>query len=451
MHLSFLLKDFLKNENKDALIWNDKIYKYSNLLSQYQYHKNKLQTEVKLKPQNVVALKADYSPVSIAVMLALIDLNCIIVPMNYYSNEDVKSRIEISEAEFVIEINPVDNPVIHITGLTAHNKNFEILKTIKHPGIVLFSSGTTGVPKAALHDFILLLDKFKTKRKSYRTINFLLFDHWGGLNTMFNTLSNSGTVIALSDRNPDNVCRNIEKHKAQLLPATPTFLNLLLINEAFKRYNLNSLEVITYGTEPMPESILKKLSEKFPAVKLQQTYGLIETGVMSTKSKDNDSIWVKLGGEGFETRVVDKILQIKSRSSILSYLNYPSPFTEDGWFITGDEVEQDGEYFKILGRKSEMINVGGEKVFPVEVESVIKELDGINEVRVYGEKNPLTGNIVCAVVSIKSDIDKSEFRRIIKKHCNEKLQRFKVPAKINFTDKIEISSRFKKKPAISNG
>ena len=447
MHLKFLLEGFEKNENTDAIIRNDKIYSYGRLLSQYHWLKKKIQEDYGLRAQNVIALKGDFSPAGIVLMLALIDLNCIIVPLNFNSNEDEKTRIEISEAEFIIKVNPDDEPEIHATGFKAVNKKFDLLKKENHPGLILFSSGTSGIPKAALHDFTLLLDKFKTKRKSYRTINFLLFDHWGGLNTMFNTLSNCGTVISLRDRTPDYVCSLIEKYKAQLLPASPTFLNLLLISEAYKRFDLSSLEVITYGSEPMPESTLKKLSEKFPRVKLQQTYGLIETGVMSTKSKNNDSLWVKLGGDGFETRVRDNMLQIKSKSSILCYLNHPSPFTEDGWFITGDEVETDGEYFKILGRKSDMINVGGEKVFPSEIESVIKELDGIFDVRVYGEKNPLTGNIVCADVCIKSELDKNELKKIIKKHCNEKLQRYKVPAKINFTDKIEISDRFKKKPS----
>lgn len=71
---------------------------------------------------------------------------------------------------------------------------------------------------------------------------------------------------------------------------------------------------------------------------------------------------------------------------MLGYLNAPSPFTDDGWFITGDSVEVNGEYLKILGRKSELINVGGEKVYPQEVENIILELGNVREVTVYGEK-----------------------------------------------------------------
>jgi len=94
------------------------------------------------------------------------------------------------------------------------------------------------------------------------------------------------------------------------------------------------------------------------------------------------------------------MLQIKARSAMLGYLNAPSPFTEDGWFITGDSVEVDGDYIRVLGRKSEMINVGGEKCIPSRLESVIQEMDNVLEVTVYGEKNRVLGNIVCCERSL---------------------------------------------------
>ena len=120
----------------------------------------------------------------------------------------------------------------------------------------------------------------------------------------------------------------------------------------------------------MPENTLERIHELLPGVRLQQTYGLSEVGILRSKSKSSDSLWVKVGGEGFETRIVDGMLEIKARSAMLGYLNAPSPFTNDGWLKTGDVVEQDGEYIRILRRDSEIINVGGEKVYPAEVERV---------------------------------------------------------------------------------
>jgi acyl-CoA synthetase (AMP-forming)/AMP-acid ligase II len=310
--------------------------------------------------------------------------------------------------------------------------------------LVLFTSGSSGEPKGALHDFSKLLAKFHVKRKALLTINFLLFDHWGGLNTLFHILSNGGTVVVLENRNPDYVCELIEKYKVELLPTSPTFLNMLVLSRAYERHSLKSLKVISYGAEPMPESLLKHLNALFPNIKLQQTYGLIELGVMRSQSQDNGSLWVKIGGEGFQTRVVDGILQIKSDSAMLGYLNAKSPFTEDGWFITGDSVEVDGEYFKILGRKSEMINVGGEKVFPQEVENVILEIPEVEDVVVYAESNAFTGKIVCAKIKYKGAETKSEVVKKVKTYCRIKLESFKVPVKIELVDNTFESDRFKK-------
>jgi acyl-coenzyme A synthetase/AMP-(fatty) acid ligase len=292
-----------------------------------------------------------------------------------------------------------------------------------------------------------LLEKFKVRRKILRTISFLLYDHIGGVNTMLYTLSNGGCLITVERRDPDSVLAVVEKHRAELLPTSPTFLNLMLLSEAHKRYDLSSLRIISYGTEPMPEHTLKRLHELLPDVALQQTYGLSELGILQSKSREPDSLWVKVGGEGYETRVVDGILQIKARSSMLGYLNAPSPFTDDGWFNTNDAVEVDGDYVRILGRKSDIINVGGEKVYPAEVENVIQELEAVAEATVYGEKNAITGNIVCADITAASSLDATQQKELIalvKQHCREKLEKYKVPVRVNVVTEQQHTERFKK-------
>ena len=153
---------------------------------------------------------------------------------------------------------------------------------------------------------------------------------------------------------------------------------------------------------------------------------------------------MKVGGEGFETRIIEGMLEIKAKSAMLGYLNAESPFTKDGWFKTGDAVEQDGEYIKILGRKSEIINVGGQKVYPAEVESVILAMEDVLEVTVFGEKHLLTGNVVCAKIRLKSGYGNKELTQKIKKVCREKLESYKVPVKIIFVEEKQYSERFKK-------
>ena len=168
---------------------------------------------------------------------------------------------------------------------------------------------------------------------------------------------------------------------------------------------------------------------------------------MRSKSKEDGSLWVKIGGEGYETRVNNNLLEIKAKSAMLGYLNASSPFTDDGWFMTGDQVEIDGEYLKILGRKSEIINVGGEKVYPSEVESIILEVEDILEVVVYGEKNPIIGNIVCAKIRIQNSEKSNNIIREIKNHCKSKLPAYMIPIKIIFDDREQFGDRLKKNRA----
>ncbi len=446
MFIEFLI-DVLEEgsgaETREAIVWNDTVCSCAVLLDAYRRWSNDL-NERGVQPGSVVGLEGDFSPNSIALMLALIERACIIVPQSNVSRAGRDRKDEISEVEMYYRVDELDNVAFELTGRHASHALYSTLRDRRHPGLVLFSSGTSGDPKAAVHDFTFLLEKFRVRRSAMTTLNFLLFDHWGGLNTMFHTLSNGAKIVTVRDRSPEAVCALIDKHRINLLPATPTFLNLLLLSGAYKQFDLSSLQLITYGAEPMPQSTLDRLSAAFPQLKLQQTYGLIEVGVLRSKSKEDGSLWVKVGGEGFETRVVDGILHIKTKSTILGYLNAPAPITDDGWFITGDAVLVEGEYMRILGRKSELINVGGEKVYPAEVESVIQTMENVMEVTVYGEKNPLIGNIVCAKVRTRDEVNADAFAAELKTFCQQRLERYKVPVKVHLIDREQFGDRFKK-------
>ena len=443
MHIDFLFDVFNEFENADSIIYKGTKHSYKSLIKNIEKSQLLIDSH-QIQPGTAVAVIGEFSPNSIALLLALIEKACIIVPLTNTSNNNENKLFNIAQVEFVFRVSADDVITIETVSKKTDNDYYKVIRERKHPGLVLFTSGTSGEPKAAVHDFLVLLDKFKTRRLALRTVNFLMFDHWGGLNTMFYILSNGGVVITTKDRNPEIICKLIEKHKIELLPASPTFLNLLLLSGEYKAYDLSSLKIISYGTEPMSENTLKRVNEIFPDVKIQQTYGLIELGVMRSKSEKNDSLWVKIGGEGFKTRVVDGMLEIKAKSAMLGYLNSQSPFTDDGWFKTGDAVEVDGEYIKILGRKSEIINVGGEKVYPQEVENVIQEMDNVAEVTVYGEKNSIMGNIVCAKVRLTKNENKKSVISYLKKHCRKRLQNYKVPVKIKIVGEKQYSERFKK-------
>ena len=156
------------------------------------------------------------------------------------------------------------------------------------------------------------------------------------------------------------------------------------------------------------------------------------------------SLWVKVGGEGFETKVVDGLLYIRAKSAMLGYLNAPSPFDAEGWMNTEDMVEVDGDYIRILGRASDIINVGGQKVCPAEIEGVLLQLDNVRDVAVYGEKNPLTGKIVAARFNLVEHEDLDLLKKRVRAFCRDRMPSFKIPVKITTTDREQHSDRYKK-------
>ena len=441
--IKFFIERFKEAGNNEAIIWKEKIYTYEWLVKQIEYWQEQLPNKG-VKSGDIVILEADFSPNAMALFFALADSGVIIVPLTESVAHKRDEFIRIAEGELIIRLKKDDSVGFELLNNNATHELYNKLRDKGKSGLILFSSGSTGKSKATLHDLSVILQKFKKERPSRRTITFLLYDHIGGINTMLHTLSNKACIVTLNQRGPSYVLEMVAKHKVQVLPASPTFINLILISQAWQDYDLSSLELVTYGTEPMPESTLKRFHQALPHVKLLQTYGLSEVGILRSKSRSDDSLWVKIGGEGFETRIIDGLLEIRAHSAMLGYLNAPSPFTDDGWFKTGDEVEQDGEWLRILGRRSEIINVGGEKVFPAEIESVIQEMDGVVEATVFGEKHPIVGMIVCLKVKISTDENKKEFRNRMRKHCKSKLLPYQLPAKIIFTDDKQHGERFKK-------
>lgn len=444
MSIEYFDSVFNSNKDKEAIIWRDQKYSYNDLIAYMKSAKDVL-IKNDVKPSSVVAIESDFSPYTIAMLLELIRLKCVIVPLTDSVKSKKEEFLQISEVEWRVQIENGQLSNIENTEIIAKHELILNLKEMSRPGLVLFSSGTTGKSKAAIHDFVPLLEKFLVKRNTKKMITFLLFDHIGGINTLFYILSNAGTLVVVEDRSPKGVLSTIEKFGVQVLPTSPTFLNLMLISGIYNEFNLSTLELVTYGTEPMPSSTLELLVEKFPNISFQQTYGLSELGILRSKSKSSDSLWVKVGGEGFETRVREGLLEIKAKSAMLGYLNAPSPFTEDGWFMTGDLVEVDGDYFKILGRKSDMINVGGEKVYPSEVEAVLLKMDGVSEAVVTGEKNAIVGNMVKATVRLSSDTESlGDFKkRMMAFFKTQGVQKFKIPQKIELSKETLYSERFK--------
>ncbi|KJK57074.1 ANL family adenylate-forming protein [Saccharothrix sp. ST-888] len=429
MDTGFLIGDRPGSRESDFMSWRDRGYSYCWLIAAIADWHSRFD-RLSLPAGAVVTVESDYSPNTTALLLALLERDAIVAPVDRDGPAAVAAGIAaVAPVWGSVGIDAADGWTI-TPGTAPQPPVHPLIAQLRgrgRPGLLLLTSGSSGRPKAVLHDADALLARFRQPRPPLRMPAMLVFEHLGGLNTLFHTLATGGTLYALPDRRPDTVCAAVARHRIEVLPTSPTFLQLMLLSRAHERHDLGSLGLITYGSEAMPQATLDRLDAALPGTRIKQTYGLIEVGAFPSHSRARESLWLKLD---VEHRVVDGVLQLRTPAAMLGYLNAPSPFTADGWFVTGDLVERDGEYLRILGRASDLISVGGDKVFPQEVEAVIQELEWVRDVRVYGEPNALMGAVVCARVRVDAPADPRRRAGEVKRHCRARLPRHQVPVKV---------------------
>jgi long-chain acyl-CoA synthetase len=385
---------------------------------------------------DVVALIGDFDPLTILTLLQLIDRNVVLVPLTVDTRAQHEYFFESALVDIVIEGDQVK--------LRSHSRKNEFIASLRsknHAGLVLFSTGTTGRPKAILHDLTLFIQRFETPRPTLKTINFLLFDHIGGLNTLLHTLFNKGTVVAPKSRSVEDILATCAEHDIEVLPTTPTFLRMILMSGLIPESVPTSLRIITYGTERMDQPTLDALCELLPNVDFRQTFGMSELGIVRVKSEARNSLFMKVGGEGVETRVVSNVLEIRSKTRMLGYLNAESPFDDEGWYNTKDIVEERDGYYKVTGRMSEVINVGGLKFMASEVERVALQYEHVGLAKAESKPNPITGQHVELTVQSASnrELDKTGLKMFL----SEQLPNHMMPKRIRVAF-INVGHRFKR-------
>jgi len=399
---------------------------------------------------DVVTLVGEFSFEPLATMLALFFCRATVIPLTREAYANLGQFVQKMGSDYLVDTYCNDGVVCcSSSAATRSDSEWRGVLPVDAGALIVFTSGSTGTPKAIVHDIDSLCYRYVKKKEPLSSICFLLFDHMGGINTVLSLLFRGGTAVNVTERQVDIVCKAVQKYHVQLLPTTPSFLSQLLLSRANLTYDLSSLKVISYGTEVMSEAVLGKMNEVLPNCLFKQTYGLSETGVLQIKSKSNDSLWFKFIDKGVESKVVDNILWIKTKSNLLGKVlfcdaNLRLEKESHEWFCTNDIVETDGEYLMILGRQTDIVNVGGLKVYPSEVENCIHELAFIDDVFVKGKKHPLLGQIVIAYILLDGSIEKAEAGKLIKKHCQARLERFKVPSQFIFKWEQFVNDRFKK-------
>jgi acyl-CoA synthetase (AMP-forming)/AMP-acid ligase II len=191
----------------------------------------------------------------------------------------------------------------------------------------------------------------------------------------------------------------------------------------------------------MDQPTLDDLCNLLPNVDFRQTFGMSELGIVRVKSEARNSLFMKVGGEGVETRVVNNVLQIRSESRMLGYLNAPSPFDVEGWYDTKDVVDVKDGYYKVTGRISDVINVGGLKFMASEVERIALNFPNVALVKATPKKNPITGQHV--ELTVQPNVDGAVDKDLLMYFLKEQLQAHMVPKRIRI-ESVTVGHRFKK-------
>ena len=384
---------------------------------------------------DVVALIGDFDAVTLSSFLALAARNAIVMPLTRDTAVQHPYFFAAGGAGFRLE-----NGRLQRLDSAADHPLKAQLREQAHGGLILFTSGTTGSPKAILHDLSHFLARYQTKRPALRTLSFLLFDHIGGLNTVFHTLFNCGTLVRAGSRSPADVTAAIARHAIELLPTSPSFLRLWLMSGALDE-GADRLKIVTYGTERMDEGTLTRIAAALPHVDFRQTYGMSELGILRVRSRARDSTWMKIGGEGVETKIEGDQLWVRAEHRMLGYLNSPDPFDRAGWYPTGDRIAEEEGWIRILGRNDELINVGGVKIMPEQLETVGLSHPDMMHCHAVGIANPILGQhieIQCELVpGAKADVP------TLRRHFAARLPPELRPHRIRIAD-IPMSHRFKR-------
>lgn len=374
---------------------------------------------------NPYCYHSDFYEIFKHIILSLLLEEELILLDSDFSNEEVEKLTGRSNfSSFTKIIDPRKLPVISL-------KN-ELISKIKNTGpqwnITLFTSGTTGLPKKVKHTFQSLNRFVKITEKNTDDVWGFAYNptHIAGIQVFFQALLNGNSIIRLFELSTDLVFNSIEQYGITHISATPTFYRLLYpINKIFP-----NVVRITVGGEKFDEKTIDKLKPAFPNSKITNVYASTEAGTLFAAK--GDVFTVKAEMEEF----------VKIENNQLFIHKDMMGLTENkinSWYNTGDIVEIVSEnplQFRFVSRKNEMINVGGYKVNPNEVEEAIRTINGISDVRVFAKSNSVLGNIICCeIVKFDENLDEAKIRSFLQ----TQLQEYKIPRFIKFVNELSTT------------
>lgn len=313
------------------------------------------------------------------------------------------------------------------------------------------TSGTTNIPKLVAHTYDSLTRTAQSNIEVGENYRWgLVFDvyRFSGIQVFLQSII-SGSTLIISELNDSmsQILNLLADNNSNALSATPSFWRKVLMSKEVENLDLNR---ITLGGEIADANVLSALKRKFPEAKLSHIYASTEVGVGFSVKDEMAGFPIDFIDNGIGTIKLkidnDNLLWINPGTRTQKYIAREDMYDQDGYINTGDLVEKKEGRIYFLGRQSGAINVGGNKVQPEEVESMLLSSGKVSAAYVYSKNNPMVGSLVCAdVVPIDHEIDKKILKKEILSYCRGTLEGFKVPAILKIVDELEITNSGKLK------
>jgi fatty-acyl-CoA synthase len=402
----------------------------------------------------------------------------ILIPVNFrltspeidFLIRDSEPKVIITEKKYADKFNgcPSARQVKHILeleeigALLYENKEIEcgfegrLPLSEEDPIFILYTSGTTGIPKGALYTHKMLAwNSFNTTMRlditsDERSVSCMPQFHTGGWNVIPTPFLHRGAYLCITKKfEPEAILQSLQDEKATMFVAVPTMLQLMAQSPLFEKADLSAMKYFVIGGEPMPLPLIEKWHGK--GIPIRQGYGLTEAGPSVTSLHQDDAIR-KMGSIGklnfyFDSKIVDEDgievapgtvgeFLLKGPSVTPGYWNNREATEcalKDGWFYTGDLVRRDKEgYIYVVDRKKNMYISGGENVYPAEVEKLLYSHPDVKEAAVIGVPDEKWGESGKAFIVAGKETSSEE----ILKYCDGKIARYKIPKYVQFIEQL---------------
>ncbi len=392
-----------------------------------------------------------YGADSVDLLAALVATDCLGVEAcvldRQMSHEEVEAVIGALGAGLLLADAPIKGmSSLDLHALSASGSN-EAMSSAGEGKVIVLTTGTTGRSKATLYSWQRLTQQVEREGKQARSTWLLTYpmNHFAGIAMWVHLLVNGQTLVIPRSLEAKHLCEVIRDAGVDAISATPTFWRVFAGKITQQEARELALKRITLGGEPSTAEILARLRVLFPEASIKHVYATTELGSCFSVGDGQAGFprsYLERPVGNVELKIVDGELYIKAQNRMLGYIDgTPAPEGRDGWIASGDLVQVENERVLFRGRKSEVINVGGIKVYPPKVEEVILEVKGVQAVRVSGRKNPVTGELVSASVQLEDGAEKKCVLRSIREQCRVALSRYEHPREIEVVNALPVQNQ----------